>query len=249
MNPLDHLDHRPWDLPASRWTMTQTWHNLLFAHWSLSPDALRQVIPSELELDTFDGEAWLGIIPFRLSGVRLRGWPAMPFVSGFPEINVRTYVVRDGKPGVYFMSLDADNPLGIMLARPWFRLAYHYSRINVQAVADKIRFDSHRKAGSGSRCADFKATYGHCHEPPFLALPGTLEHWLTERYCYYSVSRSHRIYRCDTHHEPWPLQRAQALIGENTMSLSHGISLPDREPLLHYSRYMKALVWRVRECY
>src|SRR5437667_10413934 len=100
MNPLDYLDHRPWALPKGRWAMTQTWHNLLFAHWPLSPGALRSVIPSELDIDTFDGNAWLGIIPFRLSGVRLRGWPEVPFVAKFPEINVRTYVTHEGRPGI-----------------------------------------------------------------------------------------------------------------------------------------------------
>src|SRR5205823_6175894 len=104
MNPLNYVDHRSWALPAGRWTMTQTWHDLLFAHWPLPPDALRSLVPPELEIDTFDGNAWLGIIPFRLSGVRLRGWPEVPLVANFPEINVRTYVTHGGKPGVFFLS-------------------------------------------------------------------------------------------------------------------------------------------------
>ncbi len=247
MNPLDYIDHRPWALPSGRWAMTQTWHNLLFAHWPLPPDLLRPHIPPELEIDTFDGNAWLGIIPFRLTGVRLRAWPEVPLVGSFSEINVRTYVTHGGKSGVFFLSLDADNRIGVALARPWFRLAYHYSRIRFeQARCDRVDFRSRRVKGRDATSAHFAATYGPCYEPSFTAQPGTLEQWLTERYCYYSVSRSHQIYRCEIHHAPWQLQRAQARIEENTMALSHGIQLPTTQPLLHYSRYMKALVWRVR---
>ena len=243
MNPLLQIDHRPWPLPGRRWTMTQTWHDLLFAHWPLSPDALRPAVPPELELDTCDGVAWLGLVIFRLSGVRLHGFPEVPLVSHFPEINVRTYVTHDGKHGVYFLSLDADNPLAIALAKPWFRLAYHYSHITFHERADGIHFRS-RRAEHNSPPATFAATYSPC-APAFRAPHGSLEHWLTERYCYYSVNRSHHIYRCDIHHPPWQLQPAQARITQNTMALSHGIQLPQTEPLLHYARYMKALIWRV----
>jgi uncharacterized protein YqjF (DUF2071 family) len=223
--------------------MTQTWHDLLFAHWPIPPDALRPAVPAELEIDTCNGAAWLGLVVFRLSGVRLRGLPEVPLVSHFPEINVRTYVTHNGKPGVYFLSLDADNRLAIALAKPWFRLAYHYSSIAFQERPKGIAFRSHR-AERNSPPANFMATYAPC-APAFKSRPGTLENWLTERYCYYSVNRSHQIYRCDIHHAQWPLQPAQARITENTMALSHGIHLPATEPQLHYARYMKALIWRV----
>src|SRR5215211_2454367 len=124
--------------------MTQTWHDLLFAHWPLPPDALRPAVPPELEIDTFDGVAWLGLVVFRLSDVRLRGFPEVPLVSHFPEINVRTYVTYGEKPGVYFLSLDADNRLAIALAKPWFRLAYHYSRITFRERPEGIHFRSRR---------------------------------------------------------------------------------------------------------
>lgn len=245
MDPLDYLDHRPWSLPGGRWIMTQTWHNLLFAHWPLPPDAIRPLVPPEIEIDTFDAKAWLGIIPFRLSAVRLRGWPEIPIVARFPEINVRTYVTQGGKPGVFFLSLDSDNILGIALARPWFRLAYHYSRIRFQASGDRISFRSERPTRHAKPCAAFSATYGPCPEAPFAPQPDTLEHWLTERYCYYAVDHAHNLYRCEIHHAPWQLQRAQAHIEQNTMALSHGIELPPTQPLLYYSHYMKALIWRV----
>jgi uncharacterized protein YqjF (DUF2071 family) len=223
--------------------MTQTWHDLLFVHWPLPPDALRPAVPAGLEIDTFNGSAWLGIVAFRLSAIRLRGLPEVPFTSHFPEINVRTYVTHGDKPGVYFMSLDADNRLAIALAKPWFRLAYHLSRIRYEECAEGIRFHS-RRLERNSPGADFTATYGPCG-PVFKARPGSLEHWLTERYCYYSAGRSGKLYRCDIRHTPWQLQRAQAQITTNTMALSHGIELPGTEPSLLYARHMKALIWGV----
>src|SRR5437870_3081095 len=124
MGSISNTEHRPWPVPARPWIMTQTWHNILFVHWPCPPELLRPLLPEELSIDTFDGSAWVGIVAFRMTGIRLRGFPAMPIVERFPEINVRTYVRFDNRPGVYFLSLDADNPFAIALAKPWFRLAY-----------------------------------------------------------------------------------------------------------------------------
>jgi uncharacterized protein DUF2071 len=103
MDPkLEEISHRPWPLPACRWVMAQSWHDLLFAHWPVDISALRKAVPSALAIDTYQGQAWLGVVPFRMSGVRLRGTPPVPWLSAFPELNVRTYVVAEGKPGVWF---------------------------------------------------------------------------------------------------------------------------------------------------
>jgi len=205
---------------------------------------MRQAVPRQLELDTYDGMAWLGVVAFRLSGIRMRATPEVPLVSHFSEINVRTYVHAEGKPGVFFLSLDADNPLAIAIARPWFRLNYFNSQIDFHADAKEISFSS-RRTQSHAPQAEFHATY-RPSSGPYTALAGSLEHWLTERYCYYSINSKGHLYRCEVHHPQWRLQSARAEIAENTMGLAHGIVLPKSRPLLHYAHHMKALIWPVR---
>ena len=231
--------------PRGLWIMTQRWHNLLFAHWPVPCDVLRPLIPLHLHIDTFDEQAWLGIIAFRLSGIRLRSLPEIRLVSNFPEINVRTYVRLNGKPGVWFLSLDADNVLAIALARPWFHLPYVHSRIEFRATGDAVRFSSRRThTGQGTPPAGFEAVYRPA-TGVYQAAHGTLDHWLTERYCYYALAGG-RLYCCEICHPPWPLQVAKACITANTMALAHGIELPPVEPVLHYAHYMQALIWPAR---
>src|SRR6266704_6531932 len=119
---MEPIAHRPWPLPVGPWVMAQRWHDLLFAHWPVPAGELQHLIPTPLTIDTFDGQAWLAVVPFRMSGVRLRGTPAVPWLSAFPELNVRTYVKCEGRPGVWFFSLDAGNPLAVAIARAWFHL-------------------------------------------------------------------------------------------------------------------------------
>jgi len=138
--------------------MAQRWHNLLFAHWPIAAECLRALVPAGLALDTFAGQAWVGVVAFRLSGIRLHGCPTVPWVEHFPEVNVRTYVTLDGKPGVFFLSLDTDHRLAIRLARPWFRLPYLYSQIQFALEADGIHFVSQRQH-AGANVAGFAATY------------------------------------------------------------------------------------------
>ena len=224
--------------------MTQTWHDLLFAHWPLPPEAIRPFVPAQLSLDTLDGKAWIGIIPFRLSAIRVIGTPALPLVSAFPEINVRTYVRVNGRPGVYFFSLDADNLLGIALAKRWFSLPYYRARICFERCGNWLHFASVR-TDKGTNPATFCGSYCPCSSPA-EGEPGSVEEWLTERYCYFCVSRNGRTYCCNIRHEPWRLQKAIACVQQNTMALSHGIELPQREPLLHYSHEMTALIGPLR---
>src|SRR6478736_184531 len=113
---LRQTAHRPWSLPDGPWTMTQTWHDLLFAHWRIRLDVMRPLVPRELEIDTFDGSAWIGVVPFRMSAVRMRGLPPVPGASAFPELNVRTYVRYGGRAGVWFFSLDAESALAVFAA-------------------------------------------------------------------------------------------------------------------------------------
>jgi uncharacterized protein len=227
------------------WVMRQNWHNLLFAHWPVAPEAIRHLVPQGLVLDLYDGQAWVGVLAFRLSGIGLRGLPAFPPFNAFPEINVRTYVTCDGRPGVYFLSLDADNRAAMALARPWFRLPYTYSQINFRQDAGTIHFTSCRKE-PGKADAEFSGTYRPTGEAR-ICPPGTLEHFLTERYSFYTSDRHQELYRCDVQHRPWLLQCAEATIHKNSMPLSHGILLPDVQPLLHYANGVEAQIWPLRK--
>src|SRR3954471_5356528 len=147
---LNETAHRPWPMPASPWLMTQTWHNLLFAHWPVDARALRERLPPGLPLDLYEGQAWIGIVPFRMTNVAPRGVPNIPFVSAFPELNVRTYVTVGGKPGVYFFSLDAGSVLAVAAARRFYKLPYFWSEMSARTEGGKVEYRSRRR-GEGVR--------------------------------------------------------------------------------------------------
>jgi uncharacterized protein YqjF (DUF2071 family) len=237
----DGLKHRPWRRPKGPWVMAQTWHDLLFAHWPVRAAELRALIPARLEIDTFDGTAWVGVVPFRMSGVRLRGTPALPWLSSFPELNVRSYVVRDGKPGVWFFSLDAGNFVAVAIARRWFHLPYFRASMHLAERAGWIQYRSKRRHRE-SVPASLKARYRPIAALQ-LAQPGTLVSFLTERYCLYTADGRGRLIRGEIHHAPWPLQLAEAEFADNTMASAAGIALPASEPLLHFARRQDVVVW------
>ncbi len=243
MNPqaiLSVVDHRTSPLPKGPWVMTQIWHELLFAHWPISPEILRPLIPPVLALDTYEQQAWVGIVPFRMSYVRPRGVPPVPGLSAFPELNVRTYVTVNGIPGVYFFSLDAGNSIAVALARTLFHLPYFKATMKCHRAGDVIRYYSHRTHHNAPP-ADFIAVYGPIG-PVTYSRPGTLVHWFTERYCLYTVVKKH-VYRGDIHHLPWPIQAAELEIIRDTMARSHNIQLLDTSPLLHYANRQEVLIW------
>ena len=205
---------------------------------------MRAAVPPSLELDLFDGRAWLGIVPFRMSGVRLRWTPPLPGLSAFPELNVRTYVRLGDRPGVYFFSLDAASSIAVAAARVWFRLPYYRARMSCERDGEAVRY-AHLRTHSGAPSAELVARYGPTG-PVFHAQPGTLEHFLTERYCLYAAPDARRVWRAEIHHPPWPLQPATASFERNTMARAHGFDLPappDGEPLLHFARRQDVVVW------
>lgn len=237
MHPaLKSLEHRPWPLPDGPWVMEQTWHDLLFAHWPLSPDVLRPLVPAQLPLDTYQGQCWVGVVPFWMR-IRPRGMPAIPGLSEFPELNVRTYVVRDGKPGVYFFSLDARSRLAVWTARALYHLPYFNAKMRAEIIGDEVSYSSSR----ANAAAELRARYRPAASVRFRQ-PGDIAHWLTERYCLYTVYKS-QVYRSDVHHAPWPLQDASADITLNTLATAAGITLPDTEPLVHFSKRQDVVVW------
>ena len=238
---LEATAHRPWPMPTGAWVMTQTWHNLLFAHWRVPGDDLRRRIPPGFELDEFDGQAWVGVVPFQMTNVAPRGVPALPWLSAFPELNVRTYVRVGGVPGVYFFSLDAANPLAVGVARAVVHLPYYSARMTVDELYGWIQYESRRT----SRSAPPAAFSGRYHPTGDATPPadGTLEYFLTERYCLFTLNSAGRASRLDIHHPPWPLQAAEAVIATNTMALASGIQLPDEPPLLHFSKRQDMVAW------
>jgi uncharacterized protein len=235
---LEQTDHRPWPIPGRPWVMTQTWHDLLFAHWPVDKVLLAQKVPAPLELELYNGEAWIAIVPFHMTNVAPRGVPSLPVMSEFPELNVRTYVRAGSKPGVFFFSLDAGNPLAVTAARTLFNLPYFTSTMTVEENGGRIRYSSRRVGSTG---ANFEAEYQPTG-PVFHAQPGSLEYFLTERYCLYTVADGSAS-RVDVHHRPWALQEAEAAIRVNTMTDPIGIRLPGRTPLLHFSKRQDVVAW------
>lgn len=217
--------------------MEQTWRDLLFAHWPVPHEFLRPHVPSPLQLDTFDGSVWMAITPFRMTGVRARGLPAIPGLSEFPEINVRTYVSLQGKPGVFFFSLDAENVLAVQAARLAYHLPYFHAEMSAEPFGNGVSYRTRRREPPP---AEFEAHY-EPEEKTFRARPGTREHFLVERYCLYAVDRD-RVFRAEIHHAPWQLQPARAEIRRNTMGAAIGF-LPTEPPLLHFSRRLEVRIW------
>jgi uncharacterized protein YqjF (DUF2071 family) len=241
---LAQTTHRPWPLPAGPWVMTQVWHDLLFAHWPVPPAALRRALPAPLEIDTFDGQGWVGVVPFGMARVHPRGAFPVPWLSAFLELNVRTYVRAGGRPGVYFFSLDAANPLAVQIARRWYQLPYYTAAMRLARRGPWRHYHSYR-THRGAPPAEFQAHYRPAGGA-FFAAPGSLEHWLTERYCLYTVGRRGALYCGEIHHAPWPLQPVEAVIDRNTMTDPHGLPLPAEPPRLLFANRLETLEWPIR---
>ncbi len=199
------------------------------------PDGLRP------HLDTFDGSAWVGVIPLRMYGVSLRGAPGVPTATNFAELNVRTYLTVEGKPGVYFFSLDAESRLAVMGARMGFGLNYKYAKMTVRA-SERGQVEYYSSRREPPRPAEFEASYAPESSKVFNAAPRSIEQFFVERYCLYT-SHGTGIGRANIHHLAWELQRAKATIKNNTMASAAGISLPAKKPLLHFAKEMDVLVW------
>jgi hypothetical protein len=214
-----------------------TWHDLLFQHWPISESVLRPLVPENLEIESFNGSAWIGVIPFCMT-VRARGVPRL-FTSRFPEINLRTYVRHKGRSGVWFFSLDAAHRTAVWGARRFFHLPYHFAKMSTTTPRSHMLFYSRRKSDPEIR---FDARYRAIGEP-YSPTAGTLDHWLTERYCLFSVDCTGRLHCGEIHHPPWLLQTAQSEIRTNTMTKPLGISLPTTVPVLHFSKRQDVVAW------
>ena len=245
---LVRTSHSPRPLPSGRWVMTQRWNDLLFAHWPVPPSAIAPLLPEGLQVDTFHGSAWIGVVPFWMDRIKLHGFPSLPFLRSFPELNLRTYV-RDhqtGTPGVYFLSLDARNVLAVAYARAMYSLPYHWAEMRFQQRSEREFAFYSRRRGT-SRPVIFKARYrglGPTHKL-VESRSGSLEYFLTERYCLFSNNHTGQPMRASIHHIPWPLEEAEAEIEQNDLPAAMGIQLPNQEPVLHYSRRLAVYVWQL----
>lgn len=226
--------------------MSQTWSELLFAHWPVAAAQLRDYVPQQLQIDEFDGTAWVGVIPFRMTNVVPRGFPPIPYVSNFLELNVRTYVIYQGRPGVYFFSLDASNPLAVIVARSTYFLPYFQAAMSCSSNGDYVEYSSKRTHPNSSQLI-FQGRYrpvGPVESPS----PGSLDYFLTERYCLYVPRGKNHLFRADIHHIRWPLQKAEAEIHINTMVQSLGLDFTGKQPLLHFVKSLDTLEWLPTRC-
>ena len=223
------------------WVMRMRWVDLLFAHWPVPLEKLRPLVHEGLEIDTFEGQAWVGVVPFRMEDVAPRFLPAPPGPGAFPELNVRTYVRRRGRGGVWFLSLDAGSRLAVAGARTTFHLPYFRARMSSGTEAGWIEYRSERTDGRGGP-AVFDGRYRPTG-PIVPAAPGSLDAFLTDRLGLYAADPDGGIYWTSIRHEPWPLQAAEAEIRTNTTALAAGIELPDVAPVLSFAKRLDVVAW------
>jgi uncharacterized protein YqjF (DUF2071 family) len=223
------------------WVMRMRWLDLLFAHWPVPVEAVRPLVPAGLEIDTFDDQAWIGVVPFRMEDVAPRLLPAIPGPGAFPELNVRTYVSRRGRAGIWFLSLDAGSRLAVEGARTAFHLPYYRARMSSEVKASWVDYHSERIDRRGSPAA-FDARYRPTG-PIQPAAPGSLDAFLTDRMGLYAADPGGTIRWTAIRHERWPLQSAEAEIDRDTMAAAAGISLPDIEPRLAFAKRLDVVAW------
>lgn len=237
---------RPHALPRRPWRVAEQWRDLLFAHWPIPPEEIAALLPSGLQVDKFDGSAWLGVIPFSMERIQLRGLPRIPGASRFPELILRTYVREENtnRAGVYFFSLEAANPLAVVAARMVFHLPYHWASMSVSSQGDRELIYESRRCLT-AKPARFRARYRGLGTARVVerSQPGTIEYFLAERYYLFTRDRRGRLLRGDIDQQSWPIETAEAEIERNDLPAACGIHLPNVPPLLHYSRELVVYLW------
>lgn len=229
--------------PDGRPVMHQVWENLLFAHWRYEPGIVQALLPEGLDVDTFDGKAWVGLVPFRMRGIRLHGLPEVPGTNEFLEMNVRTYVTRKGEPGVWFFSLDAEHGIAVRVARRFWHLPYHKARMREERDGDRTRYRSDREWPPPRPArAVFEWEAG---EPLAPSEPGSLAWFLTERYALFARNPDGSLVKGSVHHPRWPLRSARLLSLESNMLEAVGLPKPEGEPFLHYAETLAVEIWPV----
>lgn len=217
------------------------WVDLLFAHWPVETAAVGALLPPDLELDAYEGRAWLGIVPFRMEDVAPRGLPSPPLLGAFPEVNVRTYVRHEGRSGVWFLSLDAASRVTVEGARTFFHLPYFHAAMSATSEGDAIEYRARRTDPRGAP-AEISLRYRPTG-PVEPAVRGSLEAWLTDRMRVFAVDGEGRVVRTEIRHAPWPLQPAEAEIQAESLAAAQGLELPATAPHLRYSKRLDVRGW------
>ena len=239
MNEIDELlgttSHRPWDLPIGPWRYYQEWNNTLFLHWNVPASELIKVIPKGLPLDTFNGEGWISLVAFTMERTKPRYLPSISAISNFHEVNVRTYVNKDNKGGVYFLSIEAEKHISCFVAKLLSGLPYIKSRIDFQTKSNP------RKYSSTNTNNDFQLDINFSVGESIVE-KSDLHTWLTERYCLY-LDEGQKVFRYQTHHKPWALNEVK-ISDLNTQYKIGNISLQRKPDLVHFSQGVKVVAWR-----
>jgi len=228
---LLHTQHRPWPLPVGNYSYYQEWNDVLFFHWKITPESIQHLIPKGLQLDTIDGNAWISLVAFTMEEIRPKGLPAVSFISNFDEINLRTYVIKDGKPGVYFLNIEAGNSFSCKIARWISGLPYEFAPMR------RNRTNAFQSASS-NKGFSFKARY---QIGKSIEEKTELDVFLTERYCLY-VERKGILYRYDIHHKPWDIAKLWVSELETSYRID-GIALNKLPNKMHYSKGVQVVAW------
>lgn len=234
-----HRERSPIPTPAGHWIQGQRWEDLLFCSWPVSVDAVRPLVPDGVEIDTFDGGAWVSVVPMWMEDAHFYRLPPLPFIADFPEVNLRTYVKADGIPGVWFLSLDTESRINVAIARFGFQLPYFYARVSMQRGIDAFRFRSIRPDDEAELDVEYRP-----EGEPFEPAEGTLEYFLTERYSMYCTMRRGRLYRGDIQHTPWELRRATMDLRRADLVGAMGVKLGGEDPVVFYSKATDVVLWK-----
>jgi uncharacterized protein YqjF (DUF2071 family) len=239
---LRSVDHRPWPVSAGPWIGRQSWHDLLFAHWPVPASLVQPLVPPAVQIQERDGTSWISLVPFHMSDVMVRCVPAIPGLSRFPELNLRLYVEYQGRPGIWFISLDAGNVLAVWTARSLLHLPYFHASMQVGRERQRILYRSCRR---GQHAVVLQGSY----EPNgsvFEARKGSLDYFLAERYALFTEGPAGEILSIDIHHRPWPLQPAVADLEVNTVLTGQGVPVSGPPALVQFSRRQDVIVWPLR---
>jgi uncharacterized protein YqjF (DUF2071 family) len=238
---LNRAIERPWKLLDEPWIMAQQWDHLLFVHWRVDPEALRPFVPPGLTIDTFDGSAWLSLVPMRMAEIHFRGMPFHIGADNFPEMNLRTYVRHQDREGIFFFSLDTEDDINVWVARNLFRLPYFKADLEMEDMSMPVRFSSRRLEPEDPR-AEVRVSYQPIG-PSFHPKRDSLDYFLGERYAMYSLGPGGALMRGEIDHEEWDIQPAEADFEINTMIEATGIPILDVPPVLRYARTIDVVAW------
>ena len=235
----ERRERSPIPTPAGHWIQGQRWEDLLFCNWPVPVEMVRPLVPPELDIDTAEGSAWISVVPMWMEDAHFYRLPPLPFISTFPEVNLRTYVKADGIPGVWFLSLDTESRVNVAIARYGFQLPYYYARVSMQRGGNVFRFRSIRPGDEAELDVEYRAE-GELFEPK----EGSLEHFLTERYSMYCTMRQGKLFRGDIQHTPWELRPATMELRRYDLVDAMGVRVGGEDPMIFYSPATDVVLWK-----